>query len=223
MKKLLLIASALLAFSFFGCDQPSNSTTPDTGKSDIVVDSGDDTTKDDDTTGDDTTGDDTTGDDTTGDDTTGDDTTGDDTTGDDTTGDEVTEVVIFDTPQEKSGDVNNFDITATKFAEYIASGKNTIVFTLLNSADVSRSTWGVLALISAETVSPWKWHNLADNTDLGTNKYGQLAIANFSSGATGEIEVSLELLANAVKAEGETNKLVLQTSNDALLQSVKIK
>ena len=59
MKKLLLIASALLAFSFFGCTPPSN---PDTSKSDVVVDSGDDTTKDDDTTGDDTTGDDTTGD-----------------------------------------------------------------------------------------------------------------------------------------------------------------
>ena len=37
MKKLLLIASALLAFSFFGCEQPSNSTTPDTGKSDVVT------------------------------------------------------------------------------------------------------------------------------------------------------------------------------------------
>ena len=59
MKKLLLIASALLAFTFFGCDQPSNPSSPDTGKSDVVV--GDDTTKDDDTTGDDTTGDDTTG------------------------------------------------------------------------------------------------------------------------------------------------------------------
>ena len=32
MKKLLLIASALLAFSFFGCTQPSN---PDTGNSDV--------------------------------------------------------------------------------------------------------------------------------------------------------------------------------------------
>ena len=49
MKKLLLIASALLAFSFFGCEQPSNSTTPDTGKSDVVVDSGDDTTGDEET------------------------------------------------------------------------------------------------------------------------------------------------------------------------------
>ena len=39
MKKLLLIASALLAFGFFGCTQPSN---PDTGKSDVVV--GGDTT-----------------------------------------------------------------------------------------------------------------------------------------------------------------------------------
>lgn len=190
MKKLLLIASALLAFSFFGC---TPSTNPDTGKSDAIVDSGDDANK------------------------------GDDTTGDDTTGDEGTEVIIFDTPQESSGNVDNFDITAEKFAEYIASGKNTVVFTLLNSADESRSNWGVLAFISAETASPWAWHNLCDNTDLGTNQYGQLAIANFSSGATGEIEVSLELLANAVKAEGETNKLALQTSNGALLQSVKIK
>ena len=52
MKKLLLIASALLAFSFFGCNQPSNPSSPDTGKSDVIVDSGDDTSKDDDTTGD---------------------------------------------------------------------------------------------------------------------------------------------------------------------------
>jgi len=34
MKKLLLIASALLAFSFFGCTQ---STNPDTGKSDSIT------------------------------------------------------------------------------------------------------------------------------------------------------------------------------------------
>ena len=34
MKKLLLIASALLAFGFFGCTQPSN---PDTGKSDAAT------------------------------------------------------------------------------------------------------------------------------------------------------------------------------------------
>ena len=33
MKKLLLIASALLAFTFFGCEQPSNS---DTGSSDSI-------------------------------------------------------------------------------------------------------------------------------------------------------------------------------------------
>ena len=52
MKKLLLIASALLAFSFFGCTPTTN---PDTGKSDVIVDSGDDTTKDDDTTGDEVT------------------------------------------------------------------------------------------------------------------------------------------------------------------------
>ena len=41
MKKILLIASALLAFSFFGCTQPSN---PDTGNSDVVT--GGDTTGD---------------------------------------------------------------------------------------------------------------------------------------------------------------------------------
>ena len=41
MKKLLLIASALLAFSFFGCTQ---STNPDTGNSDVVT--GGDTTGD---------------------------------------------------------------------------------------------------------------------------------------------------------------------------------
>lgn len=33
MKKLLLIASALFAFTFFGCEQPSNS---DTGSSDAI-------------------------------------------------------------------------------------------------------------------------------------------------------------------------------------------
>ena len=37
MKKLLLIASALLAFSFFGCNQPSNPSSPDTGNSNIVT------------------------------------------------------------------------------------------------------------------------------------------------------------------------------------------
>jgi hypothetical protein len=37
MKKLLLIASALLAFTFFGCDQPSNPSSPDTGKSDVAT------------------------------------------------------------------------------------------------------------------------------------------------------------------------------------------
>ncbi len=66
MKKLLLIASALLAFSFFGCEQPSNPSTPDTGKSDVV------------------------------DQLPADSTGGDETTGDDTTGDEGTEVVVFE-------------------------------------------------------------------------------------------------------------------------------
>ena len=36
MKKLLLIASALLAFSFFGCNQPGSPSSPDTGKSDVI-------------------------------------------------------------------------------------------------------------------------------------------------------------------------------------------
>ncbi len=133
------------------------------------------------------------------------------------------EEVIFDTPQTKEGNVDSFDITAEKFVEYITAGKKTVVFTLLNSADESRSSWGVLALISAQTVKPWAWTELKDNTDLGTNKYGQLSIAEFPAGTTGEIEVPLEVLANAVKAVSETNKLVLQTSNAALLQSVKIK
>ncbi len=43
MKKIILIASALLAFSFFGCNQPSSRL--DTGKSDVVVDSGDEVTE----------------------------------------------------------------------------------------------------------------------------------------------------------------------------------
>ena len=41
MKKLLLIASALLAFSFFGCTQQSSL---DISKSDAVVDSDDNST-----------------------------------------------------------------------------------------------------------------------------------------------------------------------------------
>ena len=41
MKKLLLIASALLAFTFFGC---TPSTNPDTGKSDVVTSTPDDST-----------------------------------------------------------------------------------------------------------------------------------------------------------------------------------
>ena len=41
MKKLLLIASALLAFSFFGCTPTTN---PDTGKSDVVTSTPDDST-----------------------------------------------------------------------------------------------------------------------------------------------------------------------------------
>ena len=57
MKKLLLIASALLAFTFFGCEQPNNPSSPDTGKSDLVTPTPDDSTGGDETTGDDTTGD----------------------------------------------------------------------------------------------------------------------------------------------------------------------
>ena len=44
MKKLLLIASALLAFTFFGCEQPSNPSSPDTGNSDVVTPTPDDST-----------------------------------------------------------------------------------------------------------------------------------------------------------------------------------
>lgn len=95
MKKLLLIASALLAFSFFGCEQPSNSTTSDTGKSDVVVDSGDDANKDDDTTGDDTTGEEDT---------------------------KPTELVIFD-PATYDGDT--VEINGEKFVKITVDGFNT--------------------------------------------------------------------------------------------------
>ena len=114
MKKLLLIASALLAFTFFGCEQPSNSTTPDTGKSDVVVDSGDDTT--------------------------GDDTTGDDTTGDDTTGDEVTEVVIFEVKSSYNDEAHCKEIgNKTALSEF--AGK-TVVLTI-KYLDGDRNGWGI--------------------------------------------------------------------------------
>ena len=79
MKKLLLIASALLAFSFFGCEQPSNSSTSDTGKSDVV-----DKLPDDSTGGDETTG------------------------GEETPTPEPTELVIFD-PATYDGDTVEID------------------------------------------------------------------------------------------------------------------
>ena len=113
MKKLLLIASALLAFTFFGCEQPSNSTTPDTGKSDVVV--GDDTTKDDDTTG-------------------------DDTTGDDTTGDEVTEVVIFEVKSSYNDEAHCKEIgNKTALSEF--AGK-TVVLTI-KYLEGDRTGWGI--------------------------------------------------------------------------------
>ena len=118
MKKLLLIASALLAFTFFGCDLPSNPSSPDTGKSDVVV--GDDTTKDDDTTGDDTTG--------------------DDTTGDDTTGDEVTEVVIFEVKSSYQEEAHCKEIgNKTALSEF--AGK-TVVLTI-KYLEGDRAGWGI--------------------------------------------------------------------------------
>lgn len=120
MKKLLLIASALLAFSFFGCNQPSNPSTPDTGKSDVIVDSGDDATKDDDTTGDDTTG--------------------DDTTGDDTTGDEGTEVVLFEVESSYQEEAHCKEIgNKTALSEF--AGK-TVVLTI-KYIEGDRNGWGI--------------------------------------------------------------------------------
>ena len=132
------------------------------------------------------------------------------------------EEVIFDTPQEEPGNVD-FTINQAKFDEYIATGKKTIVFTVKNTADASRGGWGCLAFASQETTGEWFCHNIVDNTDLGTNKYGQISFASLDAGATAEKELSIELLKKAVTDFGETNQLFLQTSSGVILQSIKIK
>lgn len=132
------------------------------------------------------------------------------------------EEVIFDTPQEKPGNVD-FAINQAKFDEYIAAGKKTIVFTVKNTADASRGGWGCLAFISQETTGSWAWHQIVNNTDLETNEYGQISFASLEAGATAEKEFSIELLKKAVTDIGETNQLALQTSNEVILQSIKIK
>ena len=120
MKKLLLIASALLAFSFFGCTPSTNPSTPDTGKSDVV-----------DQLPDDSTG---------GDETTGDDTTGDDTTGDDTTGDEGTEVVIFEVESSYQEEAHCKEIgNKTALSEF--AGK-TVVLTI-KYLEGDRNGWDI--------------------------------------------------------------------------------
>jgi len=93
---------------------------------------------------------------------------------------------------------------------------------LKNTSDASRSGWGVLAFISQETSGDWTWHNLLNNTDLGTNEYGQLSCSSLDAGATGTIEVALATLKAAVASEGETNQLVLQTSNAVVLTKVTL-
>ena len=132
------------------------------------------------------------------------------------------EEVIFDTPQEKPGNVD-FTINQAKFDEYIATGKKTIVFTVKNTADASRGGWGCLAFASQETTGEWTCHNIVNNTDLGTNEHGQISFASLDAGATAEKELSIELLKKAVTDFGETNQLFLQTSNGVILQSIKIK
>ena len=132
------------------------------------------------------------------------------------------EEVIFDTPQEKPGNVD-FAINQAKFDEYIAAGKKTIVFTVKNTADASRGGWGCLAFISQETTGSWFWHNIVNNTDLETNECGQISFASLEAGATAEKEFSIELLKKAVTDIGETNQLALQTANEVILQSIKIK
>ena len=132
------------------------------------------------------------------------------------------EEVIFDTPQEEPGNVD-FTINQAKFDEYIAAGKKTIVFTVKNTADESRGGWGCLAFASQETSGAWTCHNIVENTDLGTNQWGQISFASLDAGATAEKELSIELLKKAVTDLGETNQLFLQTSNKVILQSIKIK
>ena len=134
---------------------------------------------------------------------------------------EVTEKVIFETAQTESGSVD-FNITADNFTEYLKDYTK-ISFTLKNGGTEDRSGWGVFCLISQETSGSWTWHNLKSNTTLGTDQYGQLSNSSFEAGAEATIEVSLQDLADAVKAEGETNQLTLQTSNDALLLKITLK
>ena len=128
---------------------------------------------------------------------------------------------IFETAQTESGNVFGFAITADKFTEYLKD-YNTIIFTLKNGSAEARDGWGVLSLISQETSGGWTWHNLKDNAELGTNSYGQLSLSSFSSGAEETVEVDLQKLADAVKAEGDTNQLALQTSNEALLLKISL-
>ena len=134
---------------------------------------------------------------------------------------EVTEKVIFETAQTKSGNVD-YSITEANFTEYLKDYTK-IIFTLKNGGTEDRNGWGVLCLISQETSGDWTWHNLKSNTTLGTDQYGQLSSASFAAGAETTMELSLQDLADAVKAEGETNRLALQTSNGALLLKITLK
>jgi len=202
MKKLLLIASALLAFTFFGCEQPSNSTTPDTGKSDVVVDSGDDTTKDDDTTGDDTTGDDTTGDDTTGDDT-----TGDDTTGDDTTGDEGTEVVVFEVKSSYQEEAHCKEIgNKTALSEF--AGK-TVVLTI-KYLEGDRNNWGIGEVFFA-----------TDNADLYNTKTGSVELTG--TAATDNICTIEYPVDDVIAAMGDAEYISINLWNQTELVKISVK
>ena len=80
-----------------------------------------------------------------------------------------------------------------------------------------------MAFASQETSGDWNCHNIVENTDLGTNQWGQISFASLDAGATAEKELSIELLKKAVTDLGETNQLFLQTSNEVILQSIKIK
>ena len=197
MKKLLLIASALLAFTFFGCEQPSNPSTPDTGKSDVVVDSGDDTTKDDDTTGDDTTGDDTTGDDT----------TGDDTTGDDTTGDEGTEVVIFEVESSYQDEAHCKEIgNKTALSEF--AGK-TVVLTI-EYLDGDRTDWVIGQVFFA-----------TDNADLYGTKTGKVDIEGTE--ATDNICTIEYPVDDVIAAMGDAEYISINLWNQTELVKISVK
>ena len=131
------------------------------------------------------------------------------------------EKVIYETAQTESGNVD-FNITADNFTEYLKDYTK-IIFTLKNGGTEDRNGWGILCLISQETSGAWTWHNLKSNTTLGTDQNGQLSSASFAAGAETTMELSLQDLADAVKAEGETNRLALQTSNGALLLKITLK